>query len=143
MNYSWMNDGDLSGKSDRDYLGELVQSLTQDLHADPNCVELLFKRGNAYLDSGLYEEAILDYTTILRREITDPRVWNNRGICNRIIGDVDEAISDAKPLPLTKAEVARRIHLKGKTGIAKSNLSGNGPWIASVQEFVQIGKVRS
>ena len=94
MNYSWMNDGDLSGKSDRDYLGELVQSLTQDLHADPNCVELLFKRGNAYLDSGLYEEAILDYTTILRREITDPRVWNNRGVCNRIIGDADEAISD-------------------------------------------------
>ena len=33
MNYSWMNDGDLSGKSDRDYLGELVQSLTQDLHS--------------------------------------------------------------------------------------------------------------
>ena len=56
---------------------------------------------------------------------------------------VDEVISDAKPLPLTKAEVARRIHWQGKTGIAKSNLSGNGPWIASVQEFVQIGKVRS
>ena len=56
---------------------------------------------------------------------------------------VDEAISDAKPLPLTKAEVARRIHWQGKTGIAKSNLSGNGPWIPSVQEFVQIGKVRS
>ena len=94
MNYSWMNDGNLSGKSDRDYLGELVQSLTQDLHADPNSVELLFKRGNAYLDLGLYEEAVIDYTGILQVEEIDSRVWNNRGICYRIIGETGQAISD-------------------------------------------------
>ena len=56
---------------------------------------------------------------------------------------VDEAIAAAEPLPLTKAEVARRIHWQGKTGIARSNLSGNGPWIPIVQEFVQAGKVKS
>ena len=55
---------------------------------------------------------------------------------------VDEAIAAAEPLPLTKAEVARRIQWEGKTGIARSNLSGNGPWIPIVQEFVQAGKVR-
>ena len=79
-----MNDGNLSGKSDKDYLGELVLSLTQDLYADPNSVELLFKRGNAYLDLGLYEEAIIDYTGILQVETIDSRAWNNRGICYRI-----------------------------------------------------------
>ena len=72
MSLNWKNDPDLSSKSDMDYLQDLIESLTSMLHSNPEDTTLLFKRGNAYLDKGVYQEAISDYSSILAVTPEDP-----------------------------------------------------------------------
>ena len=71
MSLNWKNDPDLSSKSDMDYLQDLIESLTSLLHSTPEDKVLLFRRGNAYLDKGKYEEAILDYSAIIGMDPSD------------------------------------------------------------------------
>ena len=87
MSLNWENDPDLSSKSDMDYLQDLIESLTSLLHSTPEDKVLLFRRGNAYLDKGKYEEAILDYSAIIGMNPSDSIPLNNRGICLRSLGD--------------------------------------------------------
>ena len=54
MSLNWKNDPDLSSKSDKDYLEDLIESLTSMLHSNPEDTALLFKRCNEYLDKGVY-----------------------------------------------------------------------------------------
>ena len=65
MVYNWQNDENLSGKSDNDYVLEIIESLTMELLADPSDPRNLFLRGNGYLDLGRFGEAIDDYTKII------------------------------------------------------------------------------
>ena len=85
MSLNWKNDPDLSSKSDMDYLQDVIESLTSMLHSNPQDTALLFKRGNAYLDKGVYQEAISDYSSILAIHPEDAISLNNRGICYRCI----------------------------------------------------------
>ena len=94
MSLNWKNDPDLSSKSDMDYLQDLIESLTSLLHSTPDDKVLLFRRGNAYLDKGKYEEAISDYSVIIGMDRSDSVSLNNRGICLRCLGDPDNAIRD-------------------------------------------------
>jgi tetratricopeptide (TPR) repeat protein len=95
--YNWKNNPDLSSKSDGEYAGNLIDFLTFQLESDPNNSDLIFSRGNGYLDLGKYQEAIIDYSQVI--EIDDQTmeislIYNNRGICYRGIGDFDQAIKD-------------------------------------------------
>ena len=65
MSYNWKNDGNLSQKSDMDYVLEVIDSLTAALHQDPNDTEKLFLRGNGYLDARRLDEALEDYSKII------------------------------------------------------------------------------
>ena len=62
MSLNWKNDPDLSSKSDMDYLQDLIESLTSMLHSNPKDTTLLFKRGNAYLDTVSYTHLTLPTT---------------------------------------------------------------------------------
>ena len=135
MNYNWKNDGDLSAKSDRDYLSVLIQSLTHDLHTDSSSREILFKRGNAYLDSGLYEHAIKDYTELMEKNEEDCRVWNNRGICYRALMAPEAAISDFdKAISLNK--LYRDAY--NNRGMALSDLEKYGDAIKDFSKSIEI-----
>ena len=48
MVYNWQNDENLSGKSDNDYVLEIIESLTMELLADPSDPRNLFLRGTGY-----------------------------------------------------------------------------------------------
>ena len=94
MVYNWQNDENLSGKSDNDYVLEIIESLTMELLADPRDPRNLFLRGNGYLDLGQFGEAIDDYTKIIDSGKADPPVFNNRGISYRGLGEAQLAIDD-------------------------------------------------
>ena len=78
MSLNWKNDPDLSSKSDMDYLQDLIESLTSLLHSTPEDIVLLFRRGNAYLDKGKYEEAIACYDRLIEMKPEDADAWENK-----------------------------------------------------------------
>ena len=94
--YNWKNNPDLSSKTDADYSSEVIDFLTSELSKNPNNYELLFSRGNGYLDLGKHQDAIIDYSKIisLNFEFDIPSVYNNRGISYRGTGQFDLAIND-------------------------------------------------
>ena len=85
--YSWRLDPNLSGTSDLDYLGQLALHLTDEISRSPNSSELYFRRANAYLDSGRFQDAIDDYTKAIDLSPLDAIFFNNRGIAHRYMGD--------------------------------------------------------
>ena len=94
MSYNWKNDGNLSPKSDLDYIYEVIETLTLELQKAPGNIQNLFLCGNRYLDAGKFADAIEDYGRIISHGAAEARVYNNRGICFRGIGDTRKAISD-------------------------------------------------
>lgn len=94
--YNWKNNPDLSSKSDGEYASNLIDFLSSELENNPTNYELLFSRGNGYLDLGKYQEAIIDYSQIIQLGIGTEKfsVYNNRGICYRGIGQFDLAVTD-------------------------------------------------
>ena len=92
--YSWRGDPNLSMHSDRDYLRQVILHLTTEINNSPDCVRLYFQRGNAYLDSGQFGEAIQDYTDAIDLDPSDPVFYNNRGIALRYIERFDSAIEN-------------------------------------------------
>ena len=56
--------------------------------------ELLKARGNLYLIYGLYNKALLDFTTAIQQEPGIAEVWFNRGVAHMLNGDPISACSD-------------------------------------------------
>ena len=94
MGLNWNNDPNLSDMSDRDYLTDIIHSLTGKISDDPQTSSNYFLRGNAYLDSGRYEEGIVDFSKVIDLCPTDSVALNNRGICYRLLKNTKKAISD-------------------------------------------------
>ena len=94
--YNWKNNPDLSSKSDGDYTSTVIDFLSSELENNPTSYDLLFSRGNGYLDLGKYEEAIIDYSRIIQLGLVTEffLIYNNRGICHRAIGQFDLAMND-------------------------------------------------
>tara|TARA_Y100000996_G_C22557135_1_gene655888 strand:- start:492 stop:1010 length:519 start_codon:yes stop_codon:yes gene_type:complete len=93
--YNWKNNPNLSSKTDSDYTSDVIDVLTSELSKTPNNHELLFSRGNGYLDLGKYQDAIIDYSRIIDElDLEIDTVYNNRGICYRSTGQFDLAIHD-------------------------------------------------
>ena len=94
--YNWKNNPDLSSKSDGDYTSNVIDFLNSELEKDPTNHDLLFSRGNGYLDLGKYQDAITDYSQIIQLSLETEifSVYNNRGICYRAIGEFNLAMDD-------------------------------------------------
>ena len=92
MTYNWQGDPDLSSKSDKDHLKDLISALDTEILKNHTDFKAVFQRANAYLDSGKYIEAISDYEHILQNEPNRPTALNNLGICFRSIGNPEKAI---------------------------------------------------
>jgi tetratricopeptide (TPR) repeat protein len=56
--------------------------------------ELLKTRGNIYLIYGLYNKALLDFSTAIQKNPDSAEVWYNRGITHLLNGDALSACSD-------------------------------------------------
>lgn len=56
--------------------------------------ELLKTRGNIYLIYGLYNKALLDFTTAIQKNPDSAEAWYNRGIAHLLNGDALSACSD-------------------------------------------------
>jgi len=127
MSYNWKNDGNLSQKSDMDYVLEVIDSLTAALHQDPNDTEKLFLRGNGYLDARRLDEALEDYSKIIGFGQVEAPVYNNRGICHRGMGNPKQAIVDfTKALdidPLYRDAYNNRGMAKADLGLHEEALS--------------------
>ena len=52
------------------------------------------KQGNAKLDLGQYQEAIVDYDQAIRLELDDAYAYYNRGVAKFALGQYQEAIAD-------------------------------------------------
>jgi tetratricopeptide (TPR) repeat protein len=92
MTFNYKNNPDLSSKSDKDHLRDVITALDSELLKNDANTQTLFLRANAYLDSGKHIEAIYDYEKILEIDTNHTTVWNNRGICLRLIGQTEEAL---------------------------------------------------
>ena len=127
MSYNWKNDGNLSQKSDMDYVLEVIGSLTAALHLNPNDTDKLFLRGNGYLDATRFDEAIDDYSKIVGFGQAEAPVYNNRGICHRGMGNPKQAIVDfTKALeidPLYRDAYNNRGMAKADMGLHEEALS--------------------
>ena len=92
--YPWRGDPNLSIHSDRDYLSQVILHLTTEINNRPDCARSYFQRGNAYLDSGQFNEAIQDYSDAIDLDPSDPVLYNNRGIALRYMERFESAIED-------------------------------------------------
>ncbi len=96
--YNWRGDPNLSSTGDRDYLAQLILHLTNEIHSEPDSARVRFLRGNAYLDSGQFEDAVSDYSAAIEvADEDDPQkaiFHNNRGIALRYLSRFDDAIRD-------------------------------------------------
>jgi len=79
--------------SDRDYLVQIIQHLTERLRDEPDDPRLYFLRGNAYLDCGDFEAAVNDYGRAIELG-PDAVTFNNRGIAYRNLKDARLAMAD-------------------------------------------------
>lgn len=73
-----------------------IESFSASLAAVPTD-GAFFHRGNAYASLGKYQEAIADYTEVIKINSTNDRAtkaYNNRGMAHVKIGDNEEAIAD-------------------------------------------------
>ena len=91
---NWKNDPNLSAMSDNDHLTQVVHSLTETIHANPDDARAWFLRGNAYLDRGANEFAVSDYNKAIELVPDDAVAYNNRGIAYRNSGQTELAIAD-------------------------------------------------
>ena len=90
--YSWRGDPNLSGSSDRDYLGQLILHLTEEISRSSSTANNYFLRGNAFLDSGDFSGAVRDYSAALELDPDNSVYHNNLGIALRYMERFDEAI---------------------------------------------------
>ena len=90
--YSWRGDPNLSGSSDRDYLGQIILHLTDEISRSASPANQYFLRGNAYLDAGEFAEAVRDYSSALKLDPDNAVYHNNLGIALRYMERFDEAI---------------------------------------------------
>jgi hypothetical protein len=70
-----------------------IASHTEAIRLQPKWSLPYYNRGISRLFSGLYDEAIVDFTDALRRD-RDPDAFNNRAVCYLAIGAYDNAWAD-------------------------------------------------
>jgi tetratricopeptide (TPR) repeat protein len=68
--------------------------LTWAIDLVPNYAVAYFNRGYAYGEKGDYDQALADYTQVIRLDPNYAAAYNNRGYAYRNKGDYDRAIAD-------------------------------------------------
>ena len=71
-----------------------IRWYTRAIELDPNMVNALNNRGNAYFGEGKYDEAILDFAKAISMDPEQPRTYCNRGGAYLRKGEYDQAIRD-------------------------------------------------
>ena len=56
--------------------------------------ELLDARGNAYLETGAYDQALADFMEAIRRDPANAQVFIDRGVAYYLMGDAEKAVAD-------------------------------------------------
>ncbi len=71
-----------------------IEYLTRAIELDSENEDALYRRGVAYDDSGMYKEAVKDFTSALKNAGKDPYVYNARAISYKNMEDYESALKD-------------------------------------------------
>ena len=77
----------------------------------PSEIKLLDKRAIAFCSQGNYQDAIDDYTEIIRLEPKNASTYNDRGDTYNKIGEYDKALADANKAIENQAKRIRRFRI--------------------------------
>ncbi|MGD9045325.1 MAG: tetratricopeptide repeat protein [Desulfobacterales bacterium] len=72
--------------------GDRIAALERQTEANPNNTQAWTELGNAYFDSGQYENSIRAYRKSLELDPSNPNVWTDMGVMYRRSGKPEEAI---------------------------------------------------
>jgi tetratricopeptide (TPR) repeat protein len=75
---------------------EAIASYTAVLKLEPQSVQALLNRGNAYCRRGFYDKAIEDYTEVIRLDPRNGKAYNNRAVAYWFNDEVDKSKNDAR-----------------------------------------------
>lgn len=74
----------------------LVANYTQALQSNPNDINLLFRRGMSHLTLGDRDEAIADFTAVLKKDLGHAGAYHQRGILQAEAGNRKQAVEDLR-----------------------------------------------
>jgi tetratricopeptide (TPR) repeat protein len=75
---------------------EAIASFTAALKLEPQSIQALLNRGNAYCRRGFYDKAIEDYTEVIRLDPQNGKAYNNRAVAYWFNDEVDKSKNDAR-----------------------------------------------
>jgi tetratricopeptide (TPR) repeat protein len=75
---------------------DAIASYTAALKLEPQSVQALLNRGNAYCRRGFYDKAIEDYTEVIRLDPRNGKAYNNRAVAYWFNDEVNKSHQDAR-----------------------------------------------
>jgi tetratricopeptide (TPR) repeat protein len=111
--------------SERGHSGDnerAINDFTEALRLNhPDTAMVYRNRGTAYLEGEQYDQAIVDFTAVIRLEPSDVSAYNSRGVAYRNKGDYDRAIADYDEAIRLRPEYVIAFHNRGNAYRAKGD----------------------
>ena len=80
----------------------------------PDDWQILYNRGNAFLDAGKYQEAIKDYNQALKLQPNNPLIEHNRGLARLELGQAEAALADFNRVLTLDPNFALALYNRGR-----------------------------
>src|SRR5215510_10556477 len=81
--------------------------------SETNPAETAFQRGTAALTKGTYDQAITDFTEVVRLTPNRVEAYHNRGEAYRLKGDYDQALADYTKALAINPNYAKAYYARG------------------------------